>query len=82
MGGIPGKACRCTDGDGGNVIDNILQLQNIEVVLSVIYHVTGIRGIRLLPTTSVVTCPGWRTNVKQIEISSTLIHNTAQPSIA
>jgi len=37
-------------------------------VMSVIDHVTVIRGIRLLPTTSVVTCPRWRMNVKQIEI--------------
>jgi hypothetical protein len=82
VGGIPGQAYRFIDVDVGNVTDNILQLQNINVVLSVIYHVTVIRGIRLLPTTSVVTCPRWRTNVKQIEISSTLIHNIAQSSNA
>jgi hypothetical protein len=40
VGGIPEQAYRFIDVDGGNVTDNILQLQNIKVVLSVIYHVT------------------------------------------
>jgi hypothetical protein len=45
VGGIPGQAYRLTGVDDGNVKYNILQLQNIEVVLSVIYHVVVIRGL-------------------------------------
>lgn len=77
VGGIPGQAYRFTDVNGGNVTDNILQLQNMKGVLSMIYHETVIRGIRLLPTTSVVTCPRWRTNVKQRSLLPwfTVLHN-------